>query len=81
VVHEGQRPVLREEADEFQAGVHDVGEREIDDAEPAAEGHGGLGTLRRENVQSAADAARQQHHQGVARRPHALTTLPDGISA
>ena len=46
-------------------GVDAVGEREVDDAVGAAEGHRGLGAVARERVQPLARPARQQHRHHV----------------
>jgi hypothetical protein len=42
VLHQRARPVLREDRDVEDAGVHAVGEREVDKAVAAAEGDRGL---------------------------------------
>jgi hypothetical protein len=57
--------VLRDDADLADAGVHAVGQHEIDDAELAAEGHAGLGAPVGQLLQAAAPAARQNQRDRV----------------
>ena len=56
-----KRLILRENADGFDAGIHTVGEREIDNAILASERHCGLCKVLCENPKAASAAARQQH--------------------
>ena len=62
------RLVLREHADAADARVDAVGQRKVDDAELAAEGHRRLGPPQGELFQAAAAPAGQDQRQGVARQ-------------
>ena len=61
VVVQLQGLVLGEHAHGVDAGVDAVGQREIDDAVFAAEGHRGLGGVLGEHIQTASLAAGQEH--------------------
>jgi hypothetical protein len=56
-----QRLILCEDADGFNAGVHAVGQREIDDAILASKRYCGLSQILGKNTKTAATAACQQH--------------------
>jgi hypothetical protein len=58
VLDQRLRLVLREQADLADAGVHAVRQHEIDDAELAAEGRGGLAAMLVSSAQALAAAAR-----------------------
>ena len=58
---EQRRLILDQHADGIDAGVDAVGKGKIDHAVFPAERHGGLGDLLRQNTQTAALAARQEH--------------------
>ena len=74
-----QRLILREHTHGVNAGVGAVGEREIDDAVLAAEGHVGLCHLGRECVEAGALSARQQHgNTGLFQNDH---SFPAGCPA
>jgi len=68
VADQAVRLVLRGHPDAADAGVQRVGQREVDDAGLAAEGHGGLGAPVRQLHQAAAAAARQHIGHGIARQ-------------
>jgi hypothetical protein len=68
VLDQALRLVLGGDADAADAGVHAVRQREIDDAELAAEGHGRLGAPVGELHQAAAAAAGEYDGEGVARQ-------------
>ena len=65
VADQAVRLVLRGDADAPNAGVHAVGQREIDDAELAAERNGRLGAPVGELLQPAAASARENQAVGV----------------
>ena len=73
---EAHRLVLREHQHLAQAAVEAVGEREVDDAVAAAEGHRRLGPVARQRLQPRAFAAGQDHRQDVlhATLSHAWST-------
>ena len=66
VLDQALRLVLGGDADAPDAGVHAIRQREIDDAELAAEGHGGLRTPVGELHQAAAAAAGEYDAEGIA---------------
>jgi len=66
VLDQRLRLVLREDRDLADAGVHAVGEHEVDDAELAAEGGGGLGAVLGEIAQALAAAAGHDDREGPA---------------
>ena len=66
VAVEAEGFVLREDEDAAQIAIDAIGERDVDDAVDAAEGHGGLGAVAGERPQPLALAACQQDADGVA---------------
>ncbi len=67
VVDEPVGMILRRHADPADAGVYAVGEREVDDAELAAEGHRGLRAAGGERAQARAAPAGEDHRDRLAR--------------
>ena len=83
VIVQRARPVLRENPNVGDAGVGAVAEREVDDAIPAAEDHGGLRPLLREDAEPVSLAAGEDHGDGafhVASYGCAVTSATGGAS-
>ena len=76
VPRQRERLVLGGDVDAAEAGVHAVGEREIDDPVRAAEVDGGLGPLLGQREQALADASGQDNHQRIGR--HTARMIPRG---
>src|SRR5690606_719243 len=68
VADEAVRLVLRADVDAADARIDAVREREVDDAELAAEGHGRLRAPVGELLEAAAPAAREHHRYRILRR-------------
>ena len=77
VAVEAEGLVLGEDEDAAQVAVDAIGQRDVDDAVDAAEGHGGLGAVARERPQALALAAGQQDTDGIAHQGHG----PDILTA
>ena len=68
VLDQRLRLVLREHGDLADAGIHAIGQHEIDDAEFAAERRRGFAAMQGERVQPLAATARHDNRQGAARQ-------------
>ena len=77
---EGSRVVLHRDPHVGDLGVLAVGQREVDQAEPARERHRGLRARRGEQLQPVARTTSEDQHQHLGQRHEALPTAAPGPS-